>query len=191
MDFADVLTWLESTRVATGIRDSLYLFPLIESFHVLGLALVFGTSIVIDLRLLGVASVRRPFMRIRADIMRWSWAAMALAAVTGVLMFVTSASIYFDNVFFRTKMVLLLLAGINVLAFELTAGRRVAGWDRDRAGPRAARTVAVLSLALWVSIIFMGRWIGYTTSEPEAQLDPGIDLEDLFTPPSLDDAEPE
>lgn len=183
MDFASVLAWLESTRIATGIRDSLYLFPVIESFHVLGLALVFGTSVVIDLRLLGIASVHRPFTRIQSDVMRWSWAAMALAAATGVLMFITSASIYFENIFFRTKMVLLLLAGINVLAFELTAGSRIAGWDRDRAAPRPARIVAVLSLVLWVSIIFAGRWIGYTTSEPEVQLDPDIDLEELFTPP--------
>ena len=183
MDIASILAWLESTRIAAAVRDSIYLFPLIESFHVLGLALVFGTSVVIDLRLLGLASAGRPFTRIRSDIMRWSWCAFVLAVVTGVLMFITSATIYFDNFFFRAKLVLLALAGINILAFELTAGRTVARWDRDRAAPRSGRRVAVASLVLWVTIIFAGRWIGYTTSEPEAQLDPGIDLEDLFTPP--------
>ena len=178
-----VLASLESSSLAIGIRDSLYLFPLIESFHVVGLTLVFGTTVIIDLRLLGMASALRPYTRITSDTLKWTWAAFVLTAMTGALMFMTSASVYYDNFFFRTKMVLLALSGINVLIFEFTTGRTVHRWDRDAAAPVAGRTTAVLSLLLWVAIIFMGRWIGYTTSEAEVEIDPGIDLEDLFTPP--------
>ena len=183
MDIASVLASLESSNLAVGIRDSLYLFPLIEAFHVVGLSLVFGTAAIIDLRLLGLASTRRPFTRVTSDIMKWTWAAFVLTAATGLLMFMTNASVYYDNFFFRTKVVLLALAGINVLIFQLTSGRTVPRWDKNAAAPRAAKTVAVVSLLLWITIIFMGRWIGYTTSEAEVQIDPAINIDDLFTPP--------
>ena len=101
---ADVLSWLESSQVAGGIRNSLYLFPLIESFHVFGLAMVFGTIAIIDFRLLGLASVKRPFSRVAGDVLKWTWAAFAVTVSTGLLMFSTNASVYFHNNFFRTKM---------------------------------------------------------------------------------------
>jgi hypothetical protein len=184
MDIAGFLASLESSKFATGIRDSLYLFPLIESCHVLGLALVFGTIVIVDLRLLGIASIRRPFSRITSDIMKWTWAAFVWTATTGALMFTTNANVYYHNFFFRTKMVLLALAGINMLVFQRTTRRTVHLWDKDAAAPLAGKTAAALSLLLWITIIFMGRWIGFTTSQAEVPLDPGINLDDLFpTPP--------
>src|SRR2546429_6228328 len=98
---ADVLSWLESSQVAGGIRNSLYLFPLIESFHVFGLAMVFGTITIIDLRLLGIASVKRPFSRVAGDVLRGTWAAFGLTVSTGLLMFSTNAAVYYPNSFFR------------------------------------------------------------------------------------------
>ena len=80
-------------------------------------------------------------------------------------------------------MVLLALAGINMLIFELTTGRTVHRWDKDEAAPLAGKTAAVLSLLLWITIIFMGRWIGFTTSQSEVKIDPSINLDDLFPPP--------
>ena len=182
MDIAGFLASLKSSNLATRIRDSLYLFPLIESFHVVGLTLVFGTITIVDLRLLGMASIRRPFTRIMSDIMRWTWAAFVLTATTGMLMFTTNADVYYHNFFFRTKIVLLALAGINMLIFEFTTGRTVHRWDKDAAAPLAGKTAAALSLLLWISIIFMGRWIGFTTSQPEVPTDPEINLDDLFQP---------
>src|ERR1700733_7727469 len=82
MDVASFLKALESTGLATRIRDSFYLFPLLESAHVFGLALVFGTISIIDLRLLGIASTRRSFKRMESDILKWTWAAFALTALT-------------------------------------------------------------------------------------------------------------
>ena len=190
MDIAGFLASLESSSLATGIRDSLYLFPLIESLHVLGLAMVFGTIAIIDLRLLGIASIRRPFTRITSDIMKWTWAAFVWTATTGMLMFITNASIYYHNFFFRTKMVLLALAGINVVIFELTSGRTVHRWHKDAAAPLGGRTAAVLSLLLWITIIVMGRWIGFTTLQSKAPLDRGINLDDLFPPPANESGAP-
>src|SRR5215813_14267219 len=107
MSVVDVLSSVEGSQLAGRIRDSLYLFPLIESCHVLGLTMVFGTIAIIDLRLLGIASTRRSFRRIASDILKWTWAAFALTVVTGSLMFITNAAVYYHNFFFRTKMLLL------------------------------------------------------------------------------------
>ena len=85
-------------------------------------AVVFGTATIMDFRLLGIASRNRPFTVIKSDILKWVWGAFVLTAITGSLMFTTNASVYYDNFFFRTKVLLLALAGINMLVFELTTG---------------------------------------------------------------------
>ena len=120
MDLLPLLTWMQETGVAVTVRDSLYLFPLLEAVHVIGLALVFGTIAVIDLRLLGVASSHRSFGLMASEIMAWTWAAFALTALTGALMFITNAAVYYNNIYFRVKIGLLVLAGLNVFVFELT-----------------------------------------------------------------------
>jgi hypothetical protein len=182
MDIPAVLQWIESTGLATKIRQSLYVFPFLESVHVIGLSLVFGTIAIIDLRLLGIASRDRPFKRMSSDILKWTWAAFALTALTGALMFTTNASVYYHNFYFRTKMLLLLLAGTNMLSFELTLGRAAHRWDRAPAAPPMGRAVAVLSLAIWISVIFAGRLIGFTTSQAKqaAPAPPDSSLEQLF-----------
>jgi hypothetical protein len=149
---------------------------MIESTHVIGLALVFGTIAIIDLRLLGIASTQRSFQRMASDILKWTWAAFALTVLTGSLMFITNASVYYHNAFFRTKMLLLVLTGINMLFFELTAGRTIHSWDTASSAPRAGKAVAALSLAMWIGIICMGRLIGFTTSRAAAAPTPPADV---------------
>ena len=189
MDIASFLESVESSGLAVGIRDSSYLFPLIESCHVVGLAVVFGTAAIMDFRLLGIASRNRSFTVIKSDILKWVWGAFVLTVITGSLMFTTNASVYYDNFFFRTKVLLLALAGINMLVFELTAGRRAGDWGTAATTPPSAKAAAAVSLVLWVGIICMGRWIGYTTSTTEVELGPDINLEELFPFPSNDDGE--
>src|SRR5205809_72090 len=118
MDIGGFLASLESSKLATGIRDSPYLFPLIGSFHVLA------------------------------------------------------------------------LAGLNMVIFELTSGRTVDRWHKDTAAPLAGRAAAVVSLLLWIMIIFMGRWIGFSTSQSKAPLDPGVNVDDLFPAPPGENGAP-
>jgi hypothetical protein len=181
MDIAALLKSIESTSLAGWIRDSLYAFPLIESFHVIGLTLVFGTIAIVDLRLLGLASVQRPFSRV-AEIVRWTWAAFGLTILTGSLMFITNASVYFSNLQFRWKILLIALSGLNIVVFELTCGRNVHRWDKDKAAPPLGKLAGILSLILWVSIIFLGRWVGFTTTgrSTAPAPDADINLDDLF-----------
>ena len=180
MGIPDLLAALEASSIATSIRESLYLFPFIEAAHVIGLTMVFGTIAIVDLRLLGLASTRRPFSRIASDIMRWTWAAFALTALTGLLMFSTNAAVYYHNVYFRAKMAMLVCAGINIVIFERTAGRSMHRWDRDVAAPRAGRTAAVVSLVVWIGIIFLGRWIGFTTTHTNLKPDTEFNIDELF-----------
>jgi Family of unknown function (DUF6644) len=182
MDIVAFLKSLEASGLATGIRDSLWLFPLIESTHVIGLALVFGTILIIDLRLLGIASTQRSFQRMASDILKWTWAAFALTALTGTLMFITNAVVYYHNFFFRTKMLLLVLSGINMLIFELTAGRTIHNWDKAPSAPSAGKAIAAVSLVMWISIIIMGRLIGFTTTRAAVLAPPpaGVNFDDFL-----------
>jgi hypothetical protein len=183
MNIEGILQRLESLTLATGIRDSLYLFPLLESFHVVGLATLFGMIAILDLRLLGFASARRPVARVLADTMRWAWMAFVLTAATGSLMFITNASGYYNNPFFRAKMVLLAVAGVNVVMFELITGRALRRRDKDAAAPQSGKAAAALSLVLWIAIICAGRWIGFTKTQPTKPAEPAINFDDLFSPP--------
>ena len=179
MDITVLLASLESSFPATSIRNSLYLFPLIESVHVIGLTMVFGTILIVDLRLLGLASTRRVFTAIVSDVLKWTWLSFAITAATGVLMFITNAGTYYHSAFFRAKMALLVLSGVNMLAFELTARRSVRTWDRDARAPAAGRAVAALSLVVWIGVIVLGRWVGFTTSSQPAPAIDDVDLEKL------------
>lgn len=179
MDIAGLLASLEASPVATGIRNSFYLFPLIESVHVIGLTIVFGTIAIIDLRLLGLASTNRRFSAIAKDIFTWTWLAFAVTATTGLLMFITNAGSYYQNVFFRAKIALLVLSGLNMLAFELTARKSIQSWDRNASAPAAGKAIAALSLAVWIGVIFLGRWVGFTLMAPPEPAGEEINLEDL------------
>jgi hypothetical protein len=192
MDISELLQSIENTDIASSIRNSLYLFPMLESIHVMGLAIVFGTIAIMDLRLLGLASTNRPFRMVASDILKWTWIAFTITFLTGGLMFTTNATVYFHNSVFQAKMALLLLAGINMGIFELTTGRSLRQWDTSRSTPAAAKTTAIISLTLWIGVIFLGRWIGFTTSRTTTKEEaaPTINLEELFPGAADDTATP-
>ncbi|MCB1331617.1 MAG: hypothetical protein KDK28_20105 [Maritimibacter sp.] len=158
------LDWIETTRVALFIQTSSWAFPAIEVIHVIAVVLVFGTIAVVDLRLLGLASTRRPYLGVAGDGLRVVWIAFAVAVVTGLLMFSTQAGSYFENTYFRIKMLALLAAGVNMMVMEVVTSRDVARWGAttEVALPTAARAAGLLSLAFWTIVVVCGRWIGFT-----------------------------
>lgn len=159
--FHDLLLWVENLSLSVTIAESGWMFPTLESVHVVGLATVIGTISIVDLRLLGWASTGRPVTAVTRDTLPYTWAGFALAATAGLLMFMSKAVSYAANVPFRIKVVLLALAGLNMLAFHLLSYKRVGEWDRDRVPPNAARLAGGLSLLLWTLIVFFGRWIAF------------------------------
>lgn len=180
---------LEDSGLATTIRHSSYLFPFLEAVHVMALSLVLGTITVVDLRLLGLASKERSAERVSMELLAWTWAGFALAVLTGVVMFTTNARVYAHNTAFQIKLVLLALAGLNMLVFHLTSARTMSRWDRQ-AAPPLGKAAAVLSLALWIAVVFAGRVIGFTTTGQEAKEaappPPSVNFDDFLSGGSSD-----
>jgi hypothetical protein len=161
-DVASLLHWFERSSLAVSIAEASWAFPAIEAFHVLSLTLVIGTVAVVDLRLLGLASATQRYSAVSRNVLPWTWVAFCCAATSGFLMFITQAVAYSANVAFRIKLVLLLLVGLNMLVFELVVARRAADWDRGAPVPWQGKAAALLSLLLWISIVFFGRRVGFT-----------------------------
>ena len=161
MTILDICTALENSTLGVTITESEWMFPTIETLHVLALALVIGSIAMLDLRMLGVANRDRGVTQLAEDTLPWTWGAFAVAAISGVLMFVSAATSYYDNVPFRIKLVLLALAGANMALFHLTAYRAVHDWNHTLPTPQPARIAASLSLLFWIGVVVAGRWIGF------------------------------
>jgi hypothetical protein len=157
--FADAL---QQSGLSEWMRGSLKALPIIESIHVMAIAIVYGTILLVDLRLLGLRDVGRPFTRVFKEMVRWTWLGFAVAVVTGSLLFIPNARTYIVNTAFGLKMASLVLAGINMAVFEFTTLKRVASWDADPRSPLGARIAGGLSIVIWTSVIVFGRWIGFT-----------------------------
>jgi hypothetical protein len=161
MSLTSIVQSIESSGVAEWMRTSVKAMPIVESIHVLAAATVFGTIFIVDLRLLGFPDTRRPFTRVSHEMLRLTWAAFFLAVVTGFLMFAANATTYLGNTAFQLKMAALLGAGLNMVVFQLVTFRGVGAWDESRP-PAAGRLAGAMSIVLWVAVIFLARWIGFT-----------------------------
>lgn len=162
MNLQPVLQQIYDLPVSAAIRENVNAFPVLESIHVLAIALVFGTILIVDLRLLGVTAHRREASRLIRELLPFTWGAFALAVVTGVGMFMSNALSYAANPQFQLKIVALVVAGLNMAWFHSTAYRRISEWDEDASPPAAARFAGLTSLVTWTAVIFLGRWIGFT-----------------------------
>jgi hypothetical protein len=156
------LGWLQATTVATTISENEIIFPWIESVHVLAIVLVVGTISIVDLRLLGIASLDRPVRRLMSDVLPFTWGAFGVAATTGSLMFSSDAVHYSHNFFFRGKLILLVLAGLNMAVFHLVSIGDIERWSASGQTPVAAKTAAAISLLLWITVVAFGRGVGFT-----------------------------
>jgi hypothetical protein len=150
--------WLQNTYLAVKVGEDW--FPYVESAHVVCLATVAGTILTVDARLLGLASRHLRFTYLSERLLPWTWGAFICAAVTGSLLFMANATSYAGNTPFQYKMLLLLLAGLNMLYFQFVTFRNVSRWDTGTPAP-AARLSGALSVALWCGVIACGRWVGF------------------------------
>ena len=153
---------IQSSAPAEWMRTSVKAMPIIESLHVLAAAMVFGTIFIVDLRLLGVIDMGRAFTRVSREMLRLTWAAFCVSVTAGLLMFAANAGTYYGNTAFRFKMLAVLCAGLNMAIFQGLTFRNVAAWDKAARVPLAARLAGVTSILLWISVIFLARWIGFT-----------------------------
>jgi hypothetical protein len=160
-EFLIFCKWLDHTAIGTAIRESVWLFPVIETLHIFGIiALVGGTSI-LDLRLMGLTFRDEPVTKLSRRFLPWAWFGFIVQVVTGVLMFSSEAAKMYVNWAFQIKMLLIVVAGLNAVIFHSLSYQSVGKWDRDPVAPLAARIAGTASILLWFGIVAMGRWIAY------------------------------
>jgi hypothetical protein len=152
--------WLEATAAATAMRQSMWLYPIVEILHIIGFVVLVGSAAMFDLRLLGL-SRQLPVTGMERHLLTWARAAVLVIVPTGGLMFIAHANEFAGNPAFRLKLLFLALAALNAALFHLRPFRQVAGWDRGAPAPLAARAAACLSLVLWTGVIACGRLLAY------------------------------
>ena len=157
MSWLPFFEWCETTTLGLAIRDSLWLFPVIESVHLLALGLLGGAVLVVDLRLLNLGLRKQSTIDVARSAQPWLMGSLATMLLTGVLLF-TSESIkcYYSPPFWY-KMSFLATA----MLFTFTVRRKVAAADALRVGPIWGKLVALISLGLWFGVGFSGRWIAF------------------------------
>lgn len=162
MSIDNLCKWLYDTTLAVTIRENDSLFPWIESAHVIAIALVLGSIVLVDLRLLGWSSIERSVKRVAEQTLPITWMMFIVAAISGVVLFISNALAYANNFYFQAKLVLLVLAGLNMLIFQHGIYQSIDKWGQLSQPPMAARVAGALSLTFWITVVIFGRWIGFT-----------------------------
>jgi hypothetical protein len=157
-----LLQGLQALPFAKFIHDTAWAFTTVEVVHVVAVSFLLATIAIVDLRLLGLASVKRPVSELTRNVLPFTWAAFVIAALAGLLLFTSRAADYFVSPIFWTKMGIIVLAGINMLIFEFLTVRDVDKWDSLIPPPRAAQIAGGLSLGCWILVVVFGRWIGFS-----------------------------
>jgi uncharacterized protein DUF6644 len=154
--------WLQDTNLGTALRESQYMFPIVEGAHVLGLAVSVGVIFMVDLRLIGIRMRNEAFSDIMTQLEPWSLAGFVTMFITGGLLFWSEAAKCYHSTAFRYKILFLLFTGINALIFKRTVFPKVAAWDRDASNiPVRARMAGWCGIVLWSIVIAFGRWTAY------------------------------
>ena len=161
MSLLGACEWLQSLPLTSGIKHSAWQFPVIESIHSLALSCMLWPAAILDLRLLGVVMPRRPVSEVAEQFLPWVWTGFTVMLLTGSMLFASEAVKCYRSPFFRTKLVLLALAGLNALLFHKTVFRNVDKWDRDSSTPFRAKLAGAGSLLIWIGVVAMGRALAY------------------------------
>jgi hypothetical protein len=155
----DTLVWLENTFIANAIRTIPWLYPTFETGHYIGLSLLVGGIMLIDLRVLGFA--RALPLKSMIGLLPFVWVGFAINVFTGSMLFIYGATNFGPNRAFQVKMAFLVLAGLNALAFDLAVRRSGNSWVAADRPPTFVKGVATLSLFFWICVVTTGRWMAY------------------------------
>lgn len=166
MSILSSLQWLEATAFSTGIRESTYLWAIIDGVHVLGLCLFVGLTLFWDLRLLNVVMKRVQVSEIWNRLIPWMTVGFIIMLVSGLGLFVSDPVRFYGNIIFRIKAVVLVVAALNALVFHYGIERQLLAWDTTPTTPAAAKVAGALSISMWALAIVCGRLIAYNWFEP-------------------------
>jgi uncharacterized membrane protein YhdT len=158
MSLLTFFQWCEASGIGETIRKSSWLFPVIEAIHLLGLGVIGGAVLVVDLRLLGLGLRRQSAAQLTRDAQPWLVGSLILMIITGGLLFLSEAIKCYYHDAFWFKMSCLFLA----IVFTFTIQRKVIMTDESRLRPLWSKVVAVVSVLLWAGVGIGGRWIGFS-----------------------------
>jgi uncharacterized membrane protein SirB2 len=161
MSLLDICQRLQDSRIGMALLESQYVWLIIESVHVLSLALSVGLLFIADLRLIGKFRAREPVSDVLDQLRPWMLAGFAVMFASGALLFWSEAATVYASPWFRMKVLFLLLAGINALVFETKLGRQVALWNTLAQPPVGAKIAGWISILCWTAVIVFGRWVAY------------------------------
>jgi hypothetical protein len=153
--------WVDTLPSSVAIRESLDLYSWILTAHVVGMCAFAGLVLMMDLRLLGVGYRRTPFAQVHRALFRWQAALMTWTAITGLLLVYADPLRFYGNFLFWIKLVLMVMASLNALAFHRGTYLAVAEWDNQPTVPFGARLAGALGLTLWAAVVVSGRLIAY------------------------------
>ncbi len=161
MSLLSFCEWLAATPGSIALHESRYLYLIVLTVHVMTLCVFVGMAVLLNLRLVGVTLRRVPVSEVVGRLLPWTVAGFSVMIISGLLLFYAAPLDKYGNLFFRAKMGLLVLAGVNVWVFYETVYRSIVDWDLDPVPPRPARVAGGVGLALWAAIITAGRMIPY------------------------------
>ena len=155
----EFLVWLENTWIANEIRTVPWLYPTFETGHYIGLSLLVGGIMLIDLRVLGFA--RSLPLKSMIGLLPFVWAGFIINVLTGSMLFIYGATNFGVNRAFQLKMAFMVVAGLNALAFDLAVRRSGGAWVVADSPPGLVKGFATLSLVFWLCVVTTGRWMAY------------------------------
>lgn len=161
MSLVDAVHWINETNFSQYLRESEVAFPLTEAIHLIGLGISVGTIVWVDLRLMGKVMRDVRVSEVVSRLEPWAVGGFTVMFVSGVFLFLGKPDNYYSTMAFKLKMLLLPLAGVNVLVFHRSVFRNIADWDERAIPPWQGRMVGAVSISLWLAIIVLGRWTAY------------------------------
>ena len=162
MTLLQMCEWLESTKLAELVTQSTYGFPIVVAIHLLGLGVSVGTVIWFDLRLLGAVLTTMPVSLVYRRLAPVMMAGFVTMFGSGAVIFTGYAMAAYNNPYFRVKLAMILLAGLNAAFFHVHTQRRLAGWDSWSHPPASARAAGAISILSWIVVVLAGRMMSYT-----------------------------
>ena len=156
-----IIQWMQNSAFGTGIRESIWLFPIVETTHVLALALSVGVLIWFDLRLMGWGMKHQPVSQVHKQVMPLATFGFIVMFISGILLFCSEPEKCYSSWFFRIKVIFLVLACINAGIFELTTKKTIEDWDKYPIPPLRARMAGLISIVSWAAVIIAGRATAY------------------------------
>lgn len=154
-----IIAAIEGSAVNSWVMGSAWVWPALEIIHFVGLSLLLGSMLIIDLRLAGL--FRGMDIAATHKLLPWSVVGFAMNLVSGMLFVIGDPARYFANIGFRIKMLLVLIAGLNALWFYLKISPLMRTWDAHGDTPALAKTIAFVSLGAWTGVLLLGRLIPY------------------------------